>query len=1101
MITPLLPDPFPIYVRGLHVNTLDNPGAVRRFIESLGDFFKQEFNCKIQRIFLHSYHDNPSRLDGSASVLLKDFDEDDAKLRSLLDHPQKFEYLRWPHRKYEIRIKLDERPWQEREGEDLNNVFIASEVQLGLFIGPTTFMEQWACSEISEDIKVEFDCDGMCFEDAKPKLRCYEPNITSKDRQEITVRYLVRGVHFLLQYRFKNVHDTFKVSKQTTRNNTHTIYSLTISLSLPPRVFYIDPLSNPNLYTSSPILKDAKRIAFPFINSQRLHTFFQNDSDKKWRERIFGAVPDTGKFVDHRYTFRFKMKDGVGVGDEEGRFLGNLRKLERYGMVGKGMGLRSGVAEVVVVERESAPKPYDLRRAWLPFNLMWKVRSLISYNIVNEWVLNDEFMQLLKSAPANVMEKVLDGLVNPSRKQRMWDPVGSLKKRMERLDEVHAKILRTQENRNNRYIRKLIITPTKMYIAGPQWELTNRIVRVHEKIKRCTDRFLRVTFVEEDFGTIGGNAERNEAVFRRLECVLREGVRVDEMGYEFLHYSNSIVATNSQLKGAGCWFFASDPTHRDNVTATSIRRKLGSFSDIKNPALMGSRMALAFSATHVIGKVTLDNVIHIKDVVRTTGGEKYVFSDGVGKMGRSVAEAIAVNMQRWANTNCPVPSAVQFRQGGKKGVLTLDLNIPDNEVHVRDSQMKFYSGHTAMEICRVSWYSPGYLNRQFVVLLECLGIPVETFVDLKNEMVQKLDQLETNAEAAIKILSDNLDEWGVAGMLIGMIKAGFFNVGEPYLRNLLKLFKAIQLRDIKKRNRLLVKDSVTLLGVMDETGTLKEDEIFVQVKKPETGFEIKLADVEGTEEKMIVKGKVVILRAPCLHPGDVRTAMAVDVCELRHLENVVVFSQFGDRPLPNKLSGGDLDGDVFFVSWDPRIIPDRLHDPMEYSTAKPPDQLEKVQVQHIREHFVNYLKNDNLGSIDNNWLATADLYGADHNLSLKLAEKHSDAVDFAKKGKPAILDREDKAKQYPDFMEKSHKEVYTSHRANGVVYRSVDVAMSLVKEFRCDERLLVEGWREFLEEARVVKAAYDLDVRALMMQYGIRWVSIENALVFDSLWC
>ena len=99
-----------------------------------------------------------------------------------------------------------------------------------------------------------------------------------------------------------------------------------------------------------------------------------------------------------------------------------------------------------------------------------------------------------------------------------------------------TQILRTeQESRNNRYTRKVIITPTKIYFAGPQLELTNRIVRVHEKL---ADRFLRVTFSEEDFGSMGGNVERNEALFIRVEAILREGLRVEHYAYQFLHYSN-----------------------------------------------------------------------------------------------------------------------------------------------------------------------------------------------------------------------------------------------------------------------------------------------------------------------------------------------------------------------------------------------------------------------------------------------------------------------------------------------------------------------------------------------------------------------------------
>lgn len=52
---------------------------------------------------------------------------------------------------------------------------------------------------------------------------------------------------------------------------------------------------------------------------------------------------------------------------------------------------------------------------------------------------------------------------------------------------------------------------------------------------------------------------------------------------------------------------------------------------------------------------------------------------------------------------------------------------------------------------------------------------------------------------------------------------------------------------------------------------------------------------------------------------------------------------------------------------------------------------------------MNFIRNDNLGSISNWLLAHADREGADSEACDKLAELHSLAVDFAKTGKPAIM--------------------------------------------------------------------------------------------------
>jgi hypothetical protein len=39
------------------------------------------------------------------------------------------------------------------------------------------------------------------------------------------------------------------------------------------------------------------------------------------------------------------------------------------------------------------------------------------------------------------------------------------------------------------------------------------------------------------------------------------------------------------------------------------------------------------------------------------------------------------------------------------------------------------------------------------------------------------------------------------------------------------------------------------------------------------------------------------------------------------------------RPHPNECSGSDLDGDIYFVAWDPDLIPTRMVAPMDYTPA------------------------------------------------------------------------------------------------------------------------------------------------------------------------
>ena len=62
-------------------------------------------------------------------------------------------------------------------------------------------------------------------------------------------------------------------------------------------------------------------------------------------------------------------------------------------------------------------------------------------------------------------------------------------------------------------------------------------------------------------------------------------------------------------------------------------------------------------------------------------------------------------------------------------------------------------------------------------------------------------------------------------------------------------------------------------------------------------------------------GRVLCLRSPCCNKGDVLKLMAVaGRPEWRHLRDVAVFSYQGDRPEPDKMAGGDLDGDEYYFA-------------------------------------------------------------------------------------------------------------------------------------------------------------------------------------------
>ena len=107
------------------------------------------------------------------------------------------------------------------------------------------------------------------------------------------------------------------------------------------------------------------------------------------------------------------------------------------------------------------------------------------------------------------------------------------------------------------------------------------------------------------------------------------------------------------------------------------------------------------------------------------------------------------------------------------------------------------------------------------------------------------------------------------------------------------------------------------MGCIDETGTLNEDEVFVQCDQvsidDEFSFQI---DSETSKNKyLVLETKVAVAKNPCMHPGDIRVLKAVNKPELKHLVNCIVFPSKGERPITSMCSGSDLDGDLYWVTF------------------------------------------------------------------------------------------------------------------------------------------------------------------------------------------
>ena len=83
----------------------------------------------------------------------------------------------------------------------------------------------------------------------------------------------------------------------------------------------------------------------------------------------------------------------------------------------------------------------------------------------------------------------------------------------------------------------------------------------------------------------------------------------------------------------------------------------------------------------------------------------------------------------------------------------------------------------------------------------------------------------------------------------------------------------------------------------------------------EVSIRVDHEDQFNMNKKRVVTGPLVVTRNPCLHPGDVRQLEAVDVLELSHIVDCVVFPRRGSRPHSNEMAGRVCDSKVVARAW------------------------------------------------------------------------------------------------------------------------------------------------------------------------------------------
>ncbi|KAG6168646.1 hypothetical protein E4U51_002033 [Claviceps purpurea] len=381
-------------------------------------------------------------------------------------------------------------------------------------------------------------------------------------------------------------------------------------------------------------------------------------------------------------------------------------------------------------------------------------------------------------------------------------------------------------------------------------------------------------------------------------------------------------------------------------------------------AKLFSRIALSLTDTTPTIVLEKHQIYHCPDDIG-----KFPMNDGIGRMSKSLAIKIASCLGLG-----DVPCAFQARFGSAKGMWLVDNeytppNMDDDDddwIVTYPSQRKWDCSYQDVHHCTfeaLSWpkeAKPASLNQQFIALLEAQAIdPMrmreliaqylrdclrEGLDDLKNAMEHPLDLRywlqRTGGGSRADTAGALEDQQPILGGLpqriedkvASLVDAGFVPSQCQFLQELCEKLGTQMAEMLKKKMNILVPCSAYLFMVVDFSSILKEDEVHVSFS---TKFQ-----VPGFSDTLLENMDVLVGRVPAHLPHDIQRVRVVSHPRLRHLKDVIVFPIKGNRPLADKLSGGDYDGDKAWVCWDQAIVqnfrnaPDSAHDVQAPQVAK-----------------------------------------------------------------------------------------------------------------------------------------------------------------------
>jgi hypothetical protein len=196
------------------------------------------------------------------------------------------------------------------------------------------------------------------------------------------------------------------------------------------------------------------------------------------------------------------------------------------------------------------------------------------------------------------------------------------------------------------------------------------------------------------------------------------------------------------------------------------------------------------------------------------------------------------------------------------------------------SNMKKFETESSwkLEICGAAFMPlPMFLNRQLIKILEDLEVPAQAFLDLPEAVRRRLRCMTETSINTGRLLIQSISQASQVSSLIRHLGGAGFDYHEnTFLTNIVEMAVVTELRDLKYRGRIPVKDGMTLYGIMDETGWLKETQVFVITEQQAVSAVAAASNTRNGNgdaipagKQVLVRNNIIIARSPAIHPGDV----------------------------------------------------------------------------------------------------------------------------------------------------------------------------------------------------------------------------------------